>query len=338
MPVNQDYTRNYMATIYDVAAKAGVSTYTVSAVINRSAYVSPELTARVEQAVTELDYTINHLARSLQTRQTMTVGMLMPDIDNPFYAKAVRGAEDKLREAGYSLLLGNTNNSIDEQTRYLKLFRARQIDGIILVLAAGDQAEVDRAVKSGKPIVFAARLPNMEADSVTADNVGGAEMAVAHLIKKGHKHVAIVTGNKDTSTGNDRIIGWQQALTGQGLQAPPQYIVECDWTTQTAFEATKKFLLSADPRPTAFFVANLLMMIGVVRAIAEAGLKCPQDIEIASCDDADWLEVFQPPITTIAQPAYAIGFEAAALLLKRMKNPKQEITQTVLKPVLHVRQ
>ncbi len=338
MQDNQDYTRNYMATIYDVAAKAGVSTYTVSAVINRSAYVSPELTARVEQAVTELDYTINHLARSLQTRQTMTVGMLMPDIDNPFYAKTVRGAEDKLREAGYSLLLGNTNNSIDEQTRYLKLFRARQIDGIILVMAAGDQTEVDRAVRSGKPIVFAARRPAMDADSVTADNVGGAAMAVEHLIKKGHKHIAIVTGNKDTSTGNDRITGWQQVLTVHGLQAPREYIVECDWTTQTAFQVTKKFLLSADPRPTAFFVANLLMMIGVVRAIAEAGLQCPQDIEIASCDDAEWLEVFHPPITTIAQPAYEIGFEAAALLLKRMKNPKQEFTQTILKPVLHVRQ
>ena len=326
-----------MPTIYDVAARASVSTYTVSAVINRSAYVSPELTARVEAAVKELDYTINHLARSLQTRQTMTVAMLLPDIDNPFYAKAVRGAEDKFREAGYSLLVGNTNNSTTCQAEYLKLFRSRQIDGIILVLAAGDQGDIARAVTSGKPIVFAARLPEVEADSVTADNVGGARMAVDHLISKGHKRIAIITGNRSTSTGADRILGWQLALTGHGLAAPQSYILEADWTTESGYALSKEFLSSVESRPTAFFSANLLMMIGLLKAMKELGVQCPQDIEIACCDDADWLDVFTPPITTIGQPSYEIGFNAADLLLRRMKNPKRKITKIVLQPELHIR-
>ena len=139
-----------MPTIYDVARRARVSSYTVSAVLNRSAYVSPELTGRVHAAVRELDYTINELARSLHTRKTRTAGMLIPDIANPFYAKVVRGVEDVLKQSGYSLILGNTYNDAGEQTRYLGVFRAKQVDGMLLFVAAGAEEELQSLVAAQK--------------------------------------------------------------------------------------------------------------------------------------------------------------------------------------------
>ena len=163
-----------MATIHDVAKRAGVSTYTVSAVLNQSAFVSPEFTKRVREAVAELDYTVNELARGLQSRKTRTVGMLIPDIANPFYAKVVRGVEDILREAGYSLILGNTYNKPEEQLRYCSVFRSRQVDGLLLFVAPGESPEVRRMVDAKKPVVFVGRAPgDYEADTVTAGQRAG---------------------------------------------------------------------------------------------------------------------------------------------------------------------
>ena len=174
-----------MPTIYDVARRAGVSTYTVSSVLNRTAYVSPELTKRVMAAVQEVDYTINALARSLQTRKTLTIGMLIPDIANPFYATVVRGVEDVLKRAGYSLILGSTYNDRDEQARYIGVFRSKQVDGLLLFVAPGDDAEIRALVEAKKAVVFVGRVPiDLNADIVSADNAKGAQLAVLHLIVK----------------------------------------------------------------------------------------------------------------------------------------------------------
>ena len=190
-----------MPTIYDVARRAGVSTYTVSSVLNQSAKVSPELTKRVLKAVHELDYTMNALARSLPTRETKTVGMLIPDIANPFYAKVVRGVEDTLRKSGYSLLLGNTYNQVDEQSRYVVLFRSRQVDGLLLFVSAGEDTELRSFISKGKPVVFVGRKPiGLKADSVSADNRTGTELAVAHLARKGHKRIALLNGQRGLSS------------------------------------------------------------------------------------------------------------------------------------------
>ena len=218
-----------MATIYDVARRARVSTFTVSSVVNRSAYVSPELTKRVLRAVRELDYTPNALARGLQTRSSRTVAMLIPDIGGPFYARVVRGVEDRRRLAGYSLLLGNTYNDLDEQSRYLSVFRSQQADGFLLFLAAGDEAEAERMVRARKPVVFVGRTPrSFEADSVSVDNVKGARLVVEHLIAAGHKRIAIVSGQLSLSTSADRVEGWRRTLRRHGLLAPPEYVCEGD--------------------------------------------------------------------------------------------------------------
>ena len=326
-----------MATIYDVAKRAAVSTYTVSVVLNHSAYVSPELTARVLEAVREFDYTINDLARSLQTRKTRTVGMLIPDIAGPFYAKVVRGAEDVLKEAGYSLILGNTYNRLDEQSRYLTVFRSKQMDGLLLFVSPGDDAGLRALVKAKKPLVFVGRKPiGLNADSVSADNVRGTQLAIRHLIGKGHRRIALISGHRDLSTDADRVVGWKKALKKAGLPAPKQYASEGDWTAESACKITHVFL-ELPERPTAIFAANFLMMTGALRALKESGVRSPEDVEVMSSDDSEWLDVFEPRISTAAQPSYSMGAKAAELLLKRMKSPRRRFEQIILEPELKIR-
>jgi len=326
-----------MITIRDVARKARVSTYTVSVVLNRSARVSPELTERVEKAARELKYTPNAVARSLQTRRTKTVAMLIPDIASPFYANVVRGVEDRLRRDGYSLLLGNTYNDPAEQERYLVLFRSRQADGILLFVAAGGEDDAKRLVDEGKPVVFVGRSPlTFQADSVTADNKSGTALAIEHLISRGHRHIGIITGQKQLSTSTDRVAGWRAALRRHKLSAPAGYVGEADWTEDGGFHAANR-VLDRHPEVTAFFAANFRMMTGLLRALQERGLRCPQDVEAASSDDSSWLDVFSPPISTVVQPSYQMGEQSAALLLLRMEKPDRPVQSIVLKPELRVR-
>src|SRR5437868_9932000 len=283
-----------MPTIYDVAKRARVSTYTVSSVLNRTAYVSPELTTRVREAVRELDYTINDIARGLQTRQTKTVGMLIPDIANPFYAKVVRGVENVLKEAQYSLILGSTYNQIEEQSRYLTVFRSKQVDGLLLFICPGDNEEVRALVRAKKAIVFVGRTPiGLQADTVSANNRKGAQIAVARLIIKGHKRVALVNGQAGLSSSADRVDGWKSALKKKRLAAPEEFLAHGDWTAEAGYRATLRFLDLPHP-PTAIFAVNFLMMTGVLRALQERGLRCPQDVEVISSDDSEWLDVFTP--------------------------------------------
>lgn len=326
-----------LATIYDVARRAGVSTYTVSAVLNRSAYVSPELTRRVQDAVRELDYTINDLARSLQTRRTKTVGMLIPTIASPYYADVVRGVEDVLKHSGYSLILGNTYDHREEQSRYLMVFRSKQVDGLLLFVAPGDDTEVRALVQAKKPVVFVARRPaGFDADSVTPDNVLGTQLAVEQMIARGHRRIGLITGPLGLSAASDRVIGWRRALKKAGLPAPKQWIGECDWTPESAYCTTLGWM-NSEERPTAIFTGNFLMLTGVLRALRERKLKCPQQVEVMTSDDLDWLDLFEPRISAVVQPSYAMGAQAAELLLKRIKEPDRKFQQVVLEPELKLR-
>lgn len=330
--------KDSVSTIYDVAKLARVSTYTVSCVVNKSAYVSPELTERVLQAVQQLDYTPNAVARSLQTRNTKTVGMLIPEISNPFYARVVRGVEDRLSKDGYSLLLGNTYNENDSQTRYLSLFRGRQVDALLLFMTAGGEEAVGKLVADKRPVVCVGRVPQaFECDSVSANNVAGTRMAVEHLIKKGHRIIGVVAGEIELSAGKDRVDGWKAALKKHRIKAQESLVASADWTEASGCEAARR-LLDHTPRPTAIFVANFLMMTGVLRAIQERNLSVPEDVEVASSDDSEWLDVFRPRITTVNQPSYEMGERAADLALARIADRKRPFSKVVLDPSLHIRE
>jgi DNA-binding LacI/PurR family transcriptional regulator len=288
----------------------------------------------VREAVRELDYTINDIARGLQTRQTKTVGMLIPDIANPFYAKVVRGVENVLKEANYSLILGSTYNQTDEQSRYLTVFRSKQVDGLLIFICPGNNEEVRALVKAKKPIVFVGRTPlGLKADSVSANNTKGARLAVARLIANGHKRVALVNGQEGLSSSADRVEGWKRALKRSRLAAPKGLLAHGDWTADAGYHATLRFLDLPEP-PTAIFVANFLMMTGVLKALQERDAQGPRKVEVISSDDSEWLNVFTPRISTVAQPSYEMGEKSAQLLLKRIRAPKRPFEQIVLEPEL----
>lgn len=328
-----------MPTIYDVAKKAGVSIATVSAVLNHTAYVSPELTKRVKEAVQELDYTINHLAHSLQTRSTRTIGMLIPGegTPDPFFAEVVRGAEDVFRKKGYLLILGHTYNQVEEQSRYLSAFRARLVDGVLLFKAPGEDRELTRMVEKKLPLVFVGRVPSgIEADVVANDIVAGTKAGVEHLIRKGHQRIGLTTIEKSLSVSECRIEGWKRALKAHHLPIDTTLIIKTEMSVESS-RAAAQCLLEPESRPTAIFADNLLTTIGILEALQDARLSCPKDVELVSSDDAQWLNVFQPPISTIVQPSYTMGAQAAELLLKRIRYPKRPYQKILLKPQLRIR-
>jgi DNA-binding LacI/PurR family transcriptional regulator len=263
--------------------------------------------------------------------------MLIPDIANPFYAKVVRGAEDVLRKAGYSLILGSTYNDRNEQDRYLNVFRAKQVDGLLVFIAADGEAEAARLVANRKAVVFIGRQPrSFEADSVTTDNVKIGRLATEHLVKRGHTRVAILSGHMVLSPSSDRVEGWRQVLEKHKLEASAHYVLEGDWTEKSGHELMLG-LLDLEPPPTGIFCANFLMMAGALRALKERGVRCPDEVELVSSDDSNWLDVFSPPITTVATPSYEMGRQGARLLLTRMKQAGRKHEKIVLQPKLNVR-
>jgi len=328
-----------MPTIYDVAKLAGVALATVSAVLNRTSFVSPELTTRVKDAVQQLDYTINHLAHSLQTRKTRTVGMLIPEVANPdpFFAQVTRGVEDVLRKKGYLLILGHTYNLVEEQSRYLAAFRSRMVDGVLLFQAPGADEELARLLKSKRPIVFVGRVPGgIAADVVATDIAAGTKAGVAHLVSRGHKRIGLLTVEKSMSVAEARIAGWRQALKTARIPADAALIATSDLSAEGG-QAAAAHLLSLEDRPTALFVDNLVTTTGVLRALQVMKLRCPNDVEIFSSDDAEWLDVFRPAISTVVQPSYQLGVRAAEMLLKRIRHPGRPAEKVFLKPKLRIR-
>ncbi len=327
-----------MATITDVAKRARVSTYTVSAVLNRSAFVSEELTKRVMEAVGELDYTINGLARGLLTGKSNTAGMFIPDLSNPFYAKVVRGAEDVLREAGYSLLLGNTYDREEEQARYLSVFRSKQVDGLLVFCAPSQPGTAAAPAFSKTPTVFVGRVPRgLDCDSVSADNRLGTRLIMRHLRERGHTRIGLITGPAVLSANRHRIEVWKRVLLGAGISQWQRYFRSGEMTSEYGYQWARELIGLGSRRPTAIFSANFLLMVGVLRALKESGLRCPDDVEVTSADDSEWLDAFDPPVSTIIQPSYEMGTQAASLLLRRLASPNGKKERILLKPELRIR-
>lgn len=328
-----------MATIYDVAKRAGVSIATVSAVLNKSKFVSDQLTNRVHDAASALDYQINHLARSVQLGSSRTVGMLIPSFatPDPFYAQVVRGVEDVLSCKDYALLLGQTYNDVARQSQYLQAFRARLVDGVLIFQNRGDDPELTKYLRQNKPVVFVGRIPEqIEADIAATDIAAGTRMAVEHLVRAGHKRIALLTVGSSTSVRLNRLKGWSQALHAAGLPAPEEYQRSTGLSAEGAREATRE-LLSLNPRVTAIFADNLLLVTGILQVLSERKIRCPREMEVMSSDDAEWLDVFEPKISTVVQPSYELGCAAAELLLKRLRHPTRKHQIIMLQPTLKIR-
>jgi LacI family transcriptional regulator len=331
-----------MATIKEVARRAGVSLGTVSNVLSGNVPVSRELRERVAAVIRDLDYHPNHVARSLKAKNTKTLGMVISDITNPFFPLMVRGAEDAASAHGYFLITFNTDDRVERERQVLSLLRSRRVDGLLLVVAPnnGDVEHIRNTVEAGIPIVCLDRIqPGMALDSVSVDNVKGSRMCVQHLTMRGHRHIAIITGSLALQTAKDRLRGYKLALRDAGIKVEADLVCEGDFREQSGYKLGKNLLLSPN-RPTALFVSNGMMTLGVLRAIEEIGLRCPDDLALATFDDLPVSEAFRPHLTSVAQPTYEIGHAGANLLIERIqaKRPGRKRISIVLEPDLRIRE
>lgn len=327
-----------MANIYDVANRARVSAATVSAVLNDSAFVSPALRARVLAAIKALAYRPNLLARGLARQQSQTLAMIVPDIANPFFPDVIRGAEDTAREAGYSLVLASSDNDPVREDRYLYLFLAKRVDGILLTKAPAPFERQTAALlrQAAVPVVQVGRVAaGLRSDAVLMDDHGAAYEGTSHLARLGYRRIAIVAGLPGASTSTQRIAGFRAALAEHGLPHDPQLVAEGDYQVDSGYRAGLALLKR---KPEAVFISNYLMTVGFLNALRQYRLRCPQDVAIVTCDDHPWLDGFAPRLTTIDLPKQKLGAEAAALLIGRLARPKQGMRTIVLPGTLCVRE
>jgi LacI family transcriptional regulator len=308
-----------MANIYDVAKEARVSLATVSAVVNESAYVSPGLKSRVTAAIQKLGYQPNLLARGLAKQQTRTIGMIAPNIANPFWPEVVRGVEDAAHAAGYTLLLASNDDDRAKEALYLRMFLAKRVDGLLLTKAVGPlDGEVAGLLRAAKtPIVQLMRTTTAFAgDKVLVDEREGVYEGVAHLVRMGRRRIAMINGVDKVSTSAQRLEGYRQALRDAALEVDPALVAHGDFKVESGY-ATGIQLLKQ--KPDAFFVANYLMTVGFMRALRQYQLRCPDDIAVVTCDDHPWLDSFHPRLTTVNLPKYELGQAAARMLVQRLQ-------------------
>lgn len=313
-----------MVTIRDVAKRAQVSTATVSATLNRSAPVSPELQARVRLAVEELGYAPDGVARSLKTGTTALLGLLIPDITNPFFTELVRVVEAGAQAAGYALLLCDSNEDAAKELTYLRLMRTHRVAGLIWcpVGAAAGDGGFGRALGSLPLVMVDRAAPGIAADLVVIDNHRAGYLATDHLLALGHRRLATIAGPPHLLPAAERLRGFTDALGAHGVD-PAAAPVGAGAFREAEAYASCRSLLERRPRPTGLFVANNHMLIGVMRAIADLGLVCPTDISVAAVDDFPWASAFNPRLTTVRQPVAAIGETALRLLLARIAGKVQ---------------
>ncbi len=308
------------ATVRDVARKARVSAMTVSRVINGSASVRPETKRRVERAIAELDYVPNSVARGLMSSKTGTLGLIVPDIANPFFTMIVRGAETVARRAGYRLLLCNSENDLAFEREYVEEMISHRVEGL-LIAPVGDKSKANLLplIRREFPFVIIDRsIAGFDSDLVQADSVGGAKKLVSHLISIGHRRIAMITQPGDVSTGRDRSQGYREALEAAGIAIDPAIVIETPTADRDGGYRVMKQVLALDNRPTAVFAINNLTALGAIQVIREAGMVVPDDMGLACFDDVEHLAVLSPFLTVMNQPTETFGTVASMLLLDRI--------------------
>ncbi len=311
--------------MHDIAARARVSLGTVSHVLNESAAVREPLKKRVLEAIADLGYQPNNLSRGLRRNRTNLIGMIIPDITNPFFPSVVRGVEDMAYKASYRLLLCNTDNNVEKETAYFNDLRSFLPAGMIVIPSIDHKLEWNAA---SLPVVCIDRKPrDWKGDSVTVANEDGGYAAARHLIEMGHRTVGIVRGPAGVYTAEQRVAGFLRGMAQSKIRISSEYIQEGRFDRESGYTCTAR-LLSLLPRPTAIFTASDLLAIGALTAIKAAKLQCPRDVSIVSFDGLDFTELTDPALTSIFQPSYQLGCTAMQLLLNRidgLDSPPQDI-------------
>jgi LacI family transcriptional regulator len=326
-----------LATIYDVARRAQVSAATVSRVLNGRQTVDPLLAERVLDAVAELGYRRNAVARNLRKRQTSLWTVIISDVQNPFFTSLVRGVEDVASAAGYSVALCNSDENPEKESNYIAVALAEQAAGLIISPSSRHIEDLNLLAETGCPVVMVDReLKGVHGDSVLVDNEHGAEMATSHLIDQGYQQIACITGPRRLSTATQRLRGYREALRAAGRPVDEALVRMSNFREHGGYKAMAS-LLDEGAAPDAVFTANNLMTVGAMECLAERGLSIPGDVAVVGFDELPWADLVRPSITTVAQPTYDEGRAAAELLAKRIAQPDRKLTRVTLHTELRVR-
>jgi len=318
----------------DVAERADVSVTTVSHVVNETRHVSDELRARVQEAMDALGYRPNRLARSLRCGETHTIGVIVPDISNPFFAEVARGIEDTSFARRYSVILCNSDGDLEKELFYTGVLTSKQVDGILFVAAGMSTGRIRKLQEERVPVVVVDReIPDVSVDEVLIDNIRGGGAVTRHMIELGHRRIGCITGPSDLTPSAERVTGYCRALQEAGLPVDEEIILRGDFRYEGGYRAGRQ-LLGRDDTPSAVFACNDLMAVGVLRAAREMGYRVPADLSVAGFDDVRLASFASPALTTVAQPKYDMGVLATELLLGRMEDhdrpPRHRLLETRL--------
>lgn len=325
-----------MVKIKDVADAAGVSTATVSRVLSNKPHVRKEVKARVMKVVKELNYRPNRVARSLRSRKSAIIGLIVSDIENPFFHQVSRAVEDAAHEQGYSVMLCNNDEDPDKEQRYLHLIRDENLAGVILSPTRQTADEFSEAAALNKPMVVIDRqVRNHEVDNVLIDNAQAAHTLVSHLIEHGARRIGAIFGIGST-TGRDRRKGFLQALKDNDIKPCNELVKYANPRDEDGYDTAMKLLELPEP-PDAIMTSNSLLAAGALRALQKKRMAIPEDIVFASFDETTWTRLVDPPLTVIEQPTHEIGRTATEMLIKRIQDPTRSHREVILKAKLIVR-
>ncbi|SFG02752.1 transcriptional regulator, LacI family [Halobacillus alkaliphilus] len=321
-----------MVSIKDVAKKAQVSTATVSHVINETRFVAEETKQKVYLAMKDLNYQPNGIARSLRSRKSNTIGLLVPlvaeDTSNFFFMSIANGIEKVLKENGYNLILSNSNEDERTEKNQIRVFNTQLIDGLVMAPVNGEDSAYKKELTGDYPVVYIDRHPSgIEGDMVLVDNLRGAYEAVSALLNKGYEKIGFITGTLGITTSDERLNGYKQALEEKGVPIRGEFIKEGPATFEQGYQLAKEL---HEAEVSALFVANNVMTMGAVSYLNEHHVKIPEEIGIIGYDDYDWMKITSPPLSVVRQPAFEIGKVAVEQLLKRIDGSQEKYTEVML--------
>lgn len=312
-------------TIKDIARIAEVSTATVSMILNnKDGNISAVTREKVLRIVKENNYIPNTMARSLVTRKTKTIGLVIPDIANPFFPELARGAEDKASEAGYSIIYCNTDDDLEKEEKYINMLAEKMVDGIVFTHSAKRTSGLSPIDKGNIPVILIDR--DLESSNVKGkvlvDNLEGAYKAVKHLIDNGYKKIAFITGALTSTTAKDRLAGYKKALKESGLKYDDSFVKAGQYKSEWGLIAANQ-LLEEGLDFDAIFCGNDLIAISVIKLLTSKGYNIPEDIGIVGFDDIYMASVVEPGLTTIKQPNYEMGYKAVELLIEALEKSEE---------------
>ncbi|OPA75202.1 LacI family transcriptional regulator [Paenibacillus selenitireducens] len=326
-----------MATIYDIAREAGVSIATVSKVMNQTGRISDKTRKHVLDIMKKSDYQPSVVASALTKKRTYTLGLLIPDLANPFFAEVARSIEDSAQLLGYNLVISSTDNELSKEERYVNVLRQKRVDGIILATGARSDSIVKQLLKQKLPIAVIAReMPSFVVDTVLVDDFLGGYLATSHLIELGHRRIAVIAEDLGVMSSRERVRGYKQALEESGIAYEDRLVVVSPFHVQGGKETATE-LLRGPLKPTAIFACNDLLAIGVVQAVREQGMSVPQDVSVVGFDNTLLATIIDPSLTTVAQPIQEMGRQIVQLITQEIDGSKPNKQRLVLLPELVIR-